>query len=259
MKISKLFLLVLLIPFLPSCKVYKANIMFKTEAEMIDSVVRKANQEADKNFVISRNDYITIKVYTNNGERIIDPDFELMKGIPVNNQMMMPEVRYLVRENGKVFLPMVGDIKLEGYNLRQADSVLSLEYNKYYYDAFVNTKILNKRVVVLGALGGKVIPLENDNISVIEAIALYGGVSTDSRAGNIRLIRGDLKKPDVSILDLSTIEGMTKATMNVEPNDIIYIEPVKRKFPQLLQDFFPVLTASTSIITTILLIANLNK
>src|SRR5690606_14789933 len=104
------------------------------------------------------------------------------------------------------YLPMVGDIKLEGYSIRQADSVLSVEYGKYYYNVYVNTQIVNKRVVVLGSVGSKVIPLENDNISVIEVLALYGGVGSDSWSNNIRLVRGDLKNPDVSILDLSTIE-----------------------------------------------------
>ncbi len=259
MKINKFFLVILLIPFLYSCKVYKSNIMFKTEYEYVVDSIRMANLQADKNFDISVNDYITIKVYTHNGERIIDPDYELMKGVGQMNNQQIQEIRYLVRQNGNVFLPMVGDIKIKGYTIRQADSLLSVEYGKYYYNVFVNTKIVNKRIVVIGALGGKVIPLENDNISVIEAIALYGGMSSDSRAKNIRLIRGDLKKPDVSILNLSTIEGLKQATTNVEPNDIIYIEPVRRHLPQALQDIVPILSLATSIITTLLLIANLNK
>ncbi|HWZ21254.1 MAG TPA: polysaccharide biosynthesis/export family protein [Cytophagaceae bacterium] len=261
MNINKFFLVLLLIPLLYSCKVYKSNIMFKTNYDYVVDSIRKANLESDKNFIIARNDYITIKVYTHNGERIIDPDYELLKstGIQTNNLQNNNDIRYIVRQNGKAFLPMVGDIKVEGYTIRQCDSLLSIEYGKYYYNVFVNTKIANKRVVVLGALGGKVIPLENDNISVIEAIALYGGVNNDSKAGNIRLIRGDLKKPDVSIINLSTIEGMKKATLSVEPNDIIYIEPVRRRFPQFLQDMYPVLSVVSSVITTILLIANLNK
>ena len=260
MKINKFFLAILLIPLLYSCKVYKSNVMFKTKYEYVVDSIRKANLEADKNFVIARNDYITIKVYTHNGERIIDPDYEILKstGIQINN-LQTQEVRYIVRQNGKVFLPMVGDIKLEGYTIRQCDSLLSKEYGKYYYNVFVNTKIANKRVVVLGALGGRVIPLENDNISIIELIALYGGINNDSKAGNIRLIRGDLKKPDVSIIDLTTIEGMKKASLSVEPNDILYIEPVRRKFPQFLQDIYPALSVISSVITTVLLLANLNK
>jgi polysaccharide biosynthesis/export protein len=259
MRISKIWLIFLIVPLLYSCKVYRSNIMFKTEYEYIVDSIRKANLTAGKdNFIIASNDYISIKVYTNKGERIIDPDFELMKSAP-NTAQMNQDARYLVRENGKVFLPMIGDIKIAGYDLRQADSVLSGEYSKYYYDVFVITKIANKRIVVLGALGGKVIPLENDNMSVIEAIALYGGVSTDSRSNNIRLIRGDLKKPDVSILDLSTIEGLKKATTNLEPNDIIYIEPVKRVLPQTLQDIYPIISVISSVLTLLVLFVTLGN
>ena len=43
---------------------------------------------------------------------------------------------------------MVGDINVEGNTIRQTDSILSFEYGKYYYNVFVNTKIVNKRVVI---------------------------------------------------------------------------------------------------------------
>jgi len=233
--------------------------MFKTEYEYVVDSIRSANKKQDENFVVAKNDYITIKVYTNNGERIIDPDFELMKGTVMNAQVVQNEIQYLVRNNGNAYFPMIGDIKVEGRSIRQLDSLLSKEYSKFYYNVYVNSKIINKRVVVIGAQGGKVIPLTNDNLRVIEAIALYGGISSDNRANNIRLIRGDLNKPDVSILNLSTIEGMKEASLTVEPNDIIYIEPVRRNLPQFSQDFFPIFSFITSIVSTVLLIANLNK
>lgn len=256
---NRFLLVFLVIPFLYSCKVYKSNIMFRTDYSIAVDSIRKANETAaDRNYVVAVNDYLTIKVYSNKGERIIDPDYELMKGTPINQTQVM-ENRYLVRTNGYAYFPMVGDIKIAGYTIRQADSLLNVEYGKYYYDAFVVTRIVNKRIVVLGALGGKVIPLENDNISVIEAIAMYGGVSTDSKAMNIRLIRGDLDNPDVSILNLSTIEGLKKATKNVEPNDIIYIEPVKRILPQTLQDIYPIVSVISSVLTLLVLFVTLGN
>jgi polysaccharide export outer membrane protein len=261
MKLPRVLPVILLIPFLFSCKAYRANIMFKTPISIVVDSIRQANKHADKNFVIKVNDYISIKVYTNRGERIIDPDFELMKssGAGGSANQQNQDTRYLVRQNGYVYFPMIGDMKMSGYTLRQADSLLSAEYSKYYYDVFVITKILNNRIVVLGALGGKVIPIDNDNISVVEAIALYGGVSSDSRAHNIRLIRGDLNNPDVSVLDLSTIEGLRQATKNVEPNDIIYIEPIKRILPQTLQDVYPIVSIISSVLTLLVLFVTLSN
>ena len=104
----KLLIYTTLIVVLGSCKVYKANIMFQTEQEWVVDSLRNLNKNADENYVLQANDYISIKVYTNNGERIIDPDFELLKGVPINQ--FKDEKRYLIRSDGFANLPMVGQI-----------------------------------------------------------------------------------------------------------------------------------------------------
>ncbi|MCS6824406.1 MAG: polysaccharide biosynthesis/export family protein [Cytophagaceae bacterium] len=259
-KTDVLFIIVTTACVLLSCRVYRQNIMFRTDEQILIDSIQKADANHKKNYVIQKNDYISIKVYTNNGERIIDPDYELLKATGIQAGTLNRETpKYLVRDNGMVFLPMIGDIKLEGYTLRQADSILSEAYSKFYYNVYVITKFENKRVVVLGALGGKVLNLENENTNLIEVIAQYGGVSQESKAHNIRVIRGDLKNPQVTIIDLSTIEGMKKATLNVEPNDIIYIEPQRRILPQTIQDLSPIISLVLSILTFIALLTSLRK
>jgi polysaccharide export outer membrane protein len=182
-----------------------------------------------------------------------------LKNTPVN--IMRVEQRYLVRNDGKVNLPMIGTISLAGKTLQQSDSILSAEYTKYYFGVFAITKVLNKRAIVLGptAASTKVIPLENDNITVLELLALAGGMPDNGKANNLRLIRGDTKNPDVQIIDLSTIEGMRKASMNVEPNDVLYIEPVKRILPQTLQDIYPLISLALSILSLIILVGTINR
>ena len=65
------------------------------------------------------------------------------------------------------------------------------------------------------------------------------GQSRVGRADNIRLIRGDLKNPQVQIIDLTTIDGMRRANLQVEPNDIVYVEPIRRPFYERLQEVTP--------------------
>ncbi len=55
---------------------------------------------------------------------------------------------------------MIGEIKLEGLTIRQAEEVLQQAYSKFYEDAYVVLKYTNKRVIILGAPGGQVIPLD---------------------------------------------------------------------------------------------------
>lgn len=242
---------------LSSCKIYKANFMFQTTQEYVVDSLRNINQRADENYTLQCNDYIQIQVFTNKGERIIDPDFELLKGTQMN--LTRTEQSYFIRSDGKANFPMVGPILLAGKTLKQADSLLSAEYTKYYFDVYIITKVVNKRAVVIAPTGAKVIPLPNDNITVIELLALAGGMPDNGKATNIKLIRGDNKNPDVQIIDLSTIEGLKKASMNVEPNDVLYIEPIKRILPQTLQDIYPLVSLVLSIFSIIILIATINN
>lgn len=252
------FLLLAFTLLLGSCKVYKANYMFQTEHEYVVDSLRKLNENSDQNYRLQANDYIQIKVYTNQGERLVDPDFELST-LRTNTTLVRDEPHYLIRQDGKVNLPMVGQILISGKTLRECDSILSVEYTKYYFGVYVLTKVLNKRAIVFGPKAAKVIPLENDNVSVIELIALYGGMPEDGKAKNIKLIRGDYKNPDVQIIDLSTIEGMQKASLNVEPNDVVYIEPAKRMLPQTLQDIYPLFSLILSLLSILILVASVNR
>lgn len=239
-KLSKYLLLLLFVATVFSCR--NQNRMFQTDKSIVVDSIQRELVKAEENYIIRKNDYISVSVYTNGGEKLIDPNAELTKqknaAVGVKDQ---PE-KYLIRDNGYVKLPMIGDIKLDGYTVVKADSVLAVAYTKFYESPFVVTCLLNKRVIVLGPtpVPGKVIPLENENMNVIEIIALYGGIPDNGKAHNIRLIRGSLKNPNVEIIDLSTIEGMRRASLDVQPNDIIYIEPVRKLFFESLREIQPI-------------------
>lgn len=245
-----------------SCRVYKQDIMLRT-GELETSSLRREMMAAERNYTIQPNDLLEIEVYTNKGERIIDPDFELMKELRVGGggQMMNNRIRpqYLVQPNGEARLPMVGNTYLQGYTLYQADSLLARVYNEYYKESFVITRFVNKRVIVLGATGGQVIPLLNENINVLEVLALAGGLTGLGKAHNIRLIRGDLQDPQVQEIDLSTIDGMQRASLNVQSGDIIYIEPVRRVLPETIRDITPVVGLVANALTLLIVIINLNN
>lgn len=240
-----------------SCKAYKQNILFNTGEEIIPEKVIRQVAEAESNYIIQKNDYLEVDVYTNKGERIIDPNNELSGAGDQRYQQSKPRHEFLVREDGYVTLPMVDEVQLAGLTLEEANNKLEKEYSKYYNGAFVITRYTNKRVIVLGSPGGQVIPLQNENMKLLEVIALAGGISNDARANNIRLIRGELTDPTVYLIDLTTIEGIRKAEMNIEPGDIIYIEPVRRVVTESVRDVAPIFSIVSSILALIVVIQNL--
>lgn len=242
------------IVFLSSCKVYRQNILFTTDDELLTSAASIAIHEAESSYIIKPYDYLQIEVFTNKGERIIDPNFELIEENATNRNQNRPQPNFLVKADGSVMLPILGEVFLGGLTLPKADSLLRSEYSAFYKEPYVITRYTNKRVIVLGASGGQVIPLTNEQMSVIEVIALSGGIPNDARGNNIRLIRGDLKNPIVQVIDLTTIEGIRKAELKVESGDIIYVEPVRRIVSESLRDISPLLSVITSIVTLIVLI-----
>ncbi|QDA60658.1 polysaccharide biosynthesis/export family protein [Hymenobacter jejuensis] len=273
------------IVLLASCtasRVRQQNTMFRTDGGVADTArLRTAVNRLERNYVIQPNDYLDVRVFTNKGERILDPNGELQFGAPagLGTGTAKPSgqqgsassgAQFLVQNDGIVKLPMVDYVKISGLTLLQADSLLQIKYSEFYRDVFVITRVSNNRIIVLGAVAGasgQVIPLVNDNMNLLEVLALAGGIEGGAvvgtggrigRADNIRLIRGDLKNPQVQVINLTTFEGMRRANLQVEPNDIIYVEPIRRPFFEALSDVAPlfgIVSGLTGLVSTILFVA----
>jgi polysaccharide export outer membrane protein len=95
-------------------------------------------------------------------------------------------------------------------------------------------------------------------MTLLEVLAEAGGINNQMRLTNVRLVRGSLQNPNVYVIDLTTVEGMRRVNMEALPNDIIYIEPLRRPFIEAFKDVSPVVSMitglSTFVISTILLI-----
>jgi len=279
-----------------SNRYYNQRVLFRLTDEKgnrLDTAkLRIAVNRTDRNYRIQPNDLLDVRVYTNNGERIIDPNGVLGSQLgssagqvpsltprtssTVGTSTRSPVVargtgattglELLVQANGMVAMPVIGQVRLSGLSLHQADSTLQVLYNPYYIAPYVQTHVTNNRVILLGASGGAVIPLNNDNMNLLEVLALAGGADGNGGGGangiyryggktsNIRIIRGDLKNPQVEQIDLSTIAGMRRANLQMEPNDVVYIEPVRRRFLEGLTDAAPAFSATATLLSTVSII-----
>lgn len=242
-------LLLVSLLFMMSCASYKQNIMFKSTEEVQPERISKEVSAVEKNYHIQKNDLLSLEVYSNKGERLIDPNPELSQKNGATQEVEEDEPVYLVDLKGIVRFPMVGEINLENFTLRQAEEILQKEYAKFFKEPYVQLTYKNKRVILLGALGGHVIPLENENMNLLEVLALGKGLTNDSKAQNIRLIRG----VRVFEIDLSTIQGLRDGNVIVEPGDVIYVEPVRRPVSEALRDYSGALSLLISL-TTLLLV-----
>jgi len=239
--------LIFLLVFLSGCRVFVPSQMLRQGNYPITNFPDTLKQQEYK---IAPNDLLQINVFTNNGEKIIDP-----VGTTTSQISQTANSLYLVEFDGQIKLPIIGRTQISNMTLREAEKMLEEKYATYFNKPFIQLKVTNNRVTIFpGGQGSQamVVTLDNPNTTLFEALAKAGGI-TDGKAHKIKLIRGDLKKPQVYLIDLSTIEGMTKANLVLQANDIIYVEP-RSKVPQkIIENITPYLT----LLSTFLLIYGL--
>ena len=142
-----------------------------------------------------------------------------------------------------------------GMTIREAELMITDKYAEYFNNPFVMLSVENRRVFFFPGSDGaaKVLNLTYDNTTLIEGLALAGGVNRNGKAYKIKLIRGNPLKPDVYLIDLSQIEGIKQGSIVLQANDIIYIEDRYKAANRVLAEVAPYL----SVLSTAILIYTL--
>lgn len=236
---------------LGSCTVNK-DLLFKTPTDYAyDTVPDTVNVEV----VIAPNNLLTFNFFTGDGHILVEQAIGngiLSGGVQNNQNMLNPrnQINYLVNEDGTVKLPVLGRVKLDGLSLREAEDKLENLYSEFYNDPFVLLRVENNRVIVSPGAGGtaQVITLINANTTLMEALAMAGGVNDRGNSSQIKLLRENREsgEREIYLIDLSTIEGIENADMIVQANDIIYVEPLPLIARELVQEIAPIITLITT-------------
>jgi polysaccharide export outer membrane protein len=259
MKNSKYLFIVLVVGLLlQGCKSYTSNVILK--AEPTDINWTSAYEKAIIENPIKVGDKIQYSIYTNLGESIIDPSGSLLSAKNFGDGNLASDAipTYEVLESGMCLFPLLGKVLVIGLKTSQLDSLMSIKYETFYNGAYVISKVVNKKIIILGGKGGQIIPFKS-NMNLLEAVAAYGGIDERAKGYNIRIIRGDLKNPEVTIVNLKTINDMKNSIVNLRPDDIIYIEPIRRPGAEAVRDNMYVFNLLQVIVTLSLLINNFTQ
>lgn len=235
----KLFFLLLAVVLFSSCSKYlRTGIMLKTpKTYKFDKLSDSLTKE---DYRIAPNNDIQFRVFSNDGFKLIDLTNSMGGGFN--------DVSSTVDTEGNLKLPLLGNVKIAGYTIHQAEMMLEDKYAEYYVKPYVQLKVTNKRVIVFPGLGGaaRVVLIQNNNTTVFEALAQAGGITEDGRAYRVKLIRNAGPKPQVFLMDLSRIDGLAAGNTVVLANDIIYVEPRIRWGKRFLQEVTPYVSLLSS-------------
>ena len=215
MKTSSVFALILFSLLFLSCQSYK-KVPYLQDAE----VLKQANAQVApvQDVRLLPGDEISILVSTS------DP----VVSQPFNAQGST----FLLDDQGNINYPVLGKLSLTGLTSREAEKQLTETLKSYIKERpTVIVRMSGFKVSVLGEVAAPgVFPVMNEQINVLEALAMAGDLTIYGMRDNIKLIREDRNGHKQFItLNLNDADLLLSPYYQLQQNDILYVTPNKVK------------------------------
>lgn len=137
---------------------------------------------------------------------------------------------YTINDSGYVDLPILGNIRVVGLTIPEIKQTIEQEVKKYFSKFFLAVKLGGVRYSALGEFSrpGKYVILQNQ-VTIFEAIAHAGDLTTVAQRDVVTLIRQYPDGTRIHKLDLLDQSIIGSPYYFIQPNDVLYVEPMKQK------------------------------
>ena len=169
---------------------------------------------------------------------------------------------FTVDLKGNIEIPELGTFKVLGITAKEIEelikkSLLETEF-KESANIFVTVKLSGLRYTTLGEIGNGQQVVFQERVNIFEAIANAGDITTEGDRKDVLIIRQYPHGQEIHHLDLTDIAVMNSPYYYIQPNDMIYVKPLKQKTlgtgTNGIQTFTTIISVFTVITSTILLI-----
>jgi polysaccharide export outer membrane protein len=133
-----------------------------------------------------------------------------------------------IAPDGSVTYPLVGRIVVSGMTYPQLVAKLTTAISEFYTEPQVTVNILelkNQKVFVIGEVSTPSVLQLNNEMSILEALTIAGGINPAARTDNVLLIRGDLKEPKLYTVNVKAIytQGDVAQMVYLQRGDIVMV------------------------------------
>lgn len=141
---------------------------------------------------------------------------------------------FTVDLHGSIRIPTLGKISVLGYTTEEIEQILEkkllAEQFKEAANIFVTVKLSGLRFTANGEVGSPgTVTLFQERVNIFEAIANVGEIPLTGDKKDVLIIRQYPQGQKIHHLDLTDINVMNSPYYYIQPNDIIYVKPLKQK------------------------------
>ena len=168
---------------------------------------------------------------------------------------------YLVSNNMTIKFPVLGEISVKEKTISDLEYEIKklLIEGDHLTNPTVNIRLLNAKFTILGEVKapGTYTYTEN-NINLLQAIGLAGDLTIDGDRKDVILIRESNGQRSTTKLDLTGTSWLETTYQNIQPNDIIIVNPNFKKIKSagLIGNISTVLSIASILLSSIILISN---
>lgn len=219
---KRLHLCIFLLPlFLGSCVSQKRLTYFQDKGEQRDTIPI----DTSYNVIINPNDILSIYVASVSEEA---SKFFNFSTAPDDGSSLVNG--FVVDHYGNIQMPLVGNVHVGGLTTPVARDTVIARLSKYLVNPTVKLNIRNFRVTILGeVVRPGVYPVLNEKLTLTEALALAGDMTSFGLRQNIMIIREINGKKEFGTVDLTSRDFFSSPYYNLRTNDIVYVETARRK------------------------------
>jgi polysaccharide biosynthesis/export protein len=165
---------------------------------------------------------------------------------------------HTVNKDGSLELPMIGKIYVKDKTISEVTVMIKESLKNILNMPVISIKLVNCYISILGEVRtpGRFVYTE-DKLTVFDALSMAGDITDYGNRKSVILVRNIEGKTIRTELNLTKPEIVTSEFYYLQPNDMLYIKPIKGRFWGFRE--FPVGIILSAISTTILVLGYLNS
>lgn len=137
---------------------------------------------------------------------------------------------YLVKSDGNIKFPLIGDINVKGKTLRETKDVLELAIKPILKVNSVDIRMVGRTFSIIGSGKSGRFTFPKEKVNIYQALAMAGDLSYYADRSKVRILRVTEKGNQIKSFDLRSASIINSEFYYLEPDDVIFLQPMKQQF-----------------------------
>lgn len=235
MRSIKLLIIVLSCIIVSSCIPHKDTVYLQNKENAINDTIPNNLSEVQKPYRVQIDDILNIRI------KVLDQDnVQIFNPISQDGNLNASSAErayfdgFTVDVHGNIRIPTLGRFNVLGYTAEEIEQMLEKklldEQFKETANIFITVKLAGLRYTVNGEIGRPgTITLFKERVNIFEAIANAGEIPLTGDKKDVLVVRQYPQGQQIHHLDLTDINVMKSPYYYIQPNDMIYVKPLKQK------------------------------